>query len=270
MQHRRPVVSDRFYPGDPEVLRRVLAELIPVVDPEQKVEHALAVVSPHAGYVYSGAVAGETLARVRIPETVLILGPSHTGQGQPLALGVRDWDMPLGPVVIQRRLATLILKHSSVIVDDDLAHAGEHSLEVQVPLLQVLQPRLSIVPLVVGHIPYDRCRQAARDLATAIRAYEEPVLMVASTDMTHYEPRASARVKDHQALDHILALDPAGLYETVVTNRISMCGIMPTTITLLAALELGARQAHLVRYTDSGEVSGDVDQVVGYAGLVIE
>ena len=270
MRNRQPVVSDRFYPGDPDVLRGLLYKLIPAVEPERKVDNALAVISPHAGYVYSGGVAGETLARVRVPETVLILGPSHTGQGQPLALGIRDWDMPLGPVPIQRRLATLILKHSEVIVDDDLAHSGEHSLEVQVPFLQTLQPRLSIVPLVVGHIPYDLCRQAAHDLATAIRAYEEPVLLVASTDMTHYESRASASAKDHQALEHILALDPAGLYQTVLTSRISMCGIMPTTITLLAALELGARRAHLVRYTDSGEVSGDTDQVVGYAGLVIE
>jgi len=265
---RQPVVSDRFYPGEPHVLRQTLARMIPDVPDEQKVA-ALGVVVPHAGYVYSGAVAGETFARVRIPETVVILGPNHTGLGQPLALGISDWNMPLGLVPIERQLAISILKHSEVIVDDDTAHLQEHSLEVQVPFLQYLQPNLSIVPIVVSHISYDDCQRAAHDLAQAITAFGRPVLLVASTDMTHYEPRASAGAKDRLALERILALDPRGLYETVLGNRISMCGIMPTTITLLAAMELGAGRAELVRYADSGEVSGDTAQVVGYAGLVI-
>jgi len=265
---RQPVVSGRFYPGNPSVLRQTLAGLIPPI-PEEEKQSALAVVVPHAGYVYSGAVAGETFAGVRVPETALILGPNHTGNGRPLAMGVSDWDMPLGPVPIERSLAVAILKNSEIIVDDDVAHQQEHSLEVQVPFLQFLQKNLKIVPIVVSHISYGDCRRAAHDLTTAIREFGEPVLMVASTDMTHYEPRPSASAKDHLALERILALDPQGLYETVVGNRISMCGIMPTTITLLAALELGATRAELVRYTDSGAVSGDTNQVVGYAGLVI-
>ena len=265
---RQPVVSDQFYPGNPAVLQQTLTTLIPAVPEEQK-QSALAVIVPHAGYVYSGAVAGETFARVKVPETALILGPNHTGNGQTLALGISDWDMPLGPVPIERRLAVSILRNSEIIVDDDVAHQQEHSLEVQVPFLQYLQKNLKIVPIVVSHISYADCRRAAHDLASAVREFGEQVLMVASTDMTHYEPRRSASAKDHLALERVLALDPHGLYETVVGNRISMCGIMPTTITLLAALELGATQAELVRYTDSGEVSGDTNQVVGYAGLVI-
>ena len=265
---RQPVVSDRFYPGDPASLRQILAGFIPDVPEEEKIV-AKGVIVPHAGYVYSGAVAGETFARVKIPETVVILGPNHTGMGQPLALGISDWNMPLGLVPIERQLATSILKHSEVIVDDDTAHLQEHSLEVQVPFLQYLQPNLSIVPIVVSHVSYEDCQRAARDLVLAIQAYNKPVLLVASTDMTHYEPRASASAKDSLALERILALDPKGLYTTVLGNRISMCGVMPTTIMLLAALELGASQAELVRYTDSGEVSGDTAQVVGYAGVVI-
>ncbi len=265
---RQPVVSNQFYPGNPSVLQQTLTELIPAVSVEQK-KSALAVIVPHAGYVYSGAVAGETFARVEVPETALILGPNHTGNGQPLALGVSDWEMPLGPVPIERNLAVSILRNSEIIVDDDIAHLQEHSLEVQVPFLQFLQKDLKIVPIVVSHISYDDCRRAAHDLAAAIREFGEPVLMVASTDMTHYESRQSASTKDHLALERIQALDPCGLYETVVGNRISMCGIMPTTITLLTTLELGATRAELVRYTDSGEVSGDTNQVVGYAGLVI-
>jgi len=265
---RKPVVADRFYPGEQSVLKQFLDQLIPFVPAEEK-QQAGAVIVPHAGYVYSGAVAGETFARVKIPETVLILGPNHHGSGQPLALGMSDWEMPAGIVPIERALAVSILRNSDIIVDDDLAHTREHSLEVQVPFLQYFQENLKIVPIVVSHVPYDVCRQAAHDLATAIVDFHEPVLMVASTDMTHYESRQSANKKDHMALERIQALDPQGLYETVIHNQISMCGIIPTTIILLAAMELGATRAELVRYTDSGEASGDTAQVVGYAGLVV-
>ncbi len=263
---RQAVVADQFYPGNPAVLRQTLDTLIPAV---QEKEDAFAVVSPHAGYVYSGAVAGETFARVQIPETVVILGPNHHGRGEALALGVSDWSMPLGKVPIERTLADAVLRRSRVIVGDDTAHLYEHSLEVQVPFLQYLQENLKIVPIVVSHVSYSVCQEAAMDLAAAIREFTAPVLIVASTDMTHYESRRSASSKDRLALERILAMDPEGLYETVVGNRISMCGIMPTTIALLAAMELGAREAELVRYTDSGAVSGDTNQVVGYAGLII-
>ncbi len=263
---RQAVVADQFYPGNPAVLRQTLNTLIPAV---QEKEVAFAVVSPHAGYVYSGAVAGETFARVQIPETVVILGPNHHGRGEALALGVSDWSMPLGKVPIERTLADAVLRRSRVIVGDDTAHLYEHSLEVQVPFLQYLQENLKIVPIVVSHVSYSVCQEAAMDLAAAIREFTAPVLIVASTDMTHYESRRSASSKDRLALERILAMDPEGLYETVVGNRISMCGIMPTTIALLAAMELGAREAELVRYTDSGAVSGDTNQVVGYAGLII-
>jgi len=265
---RKPVVSDRFYPASPALLRRELEHYLDG-GAGGPVRSALAVIVPHAGYVYSGAVAGETFARVRIPETVLIAGPNHTGAGRPLALGISDWSMPLGPVPIQRRLATLILRESSLVEDDDLAHAREHSLEVQVPFLQFLQEKLSIVPLVVGRITLEQCRRVARDLARAILAFDEPVLLVASTDMTHYLPRSQARAQDHLALDRILDLDGQGLFETVHEHRITMCGVVPTVIVLFTARELGAARAELVRYADSGEVSGDTEQVVGYAGVIV-
>lgn len=265
---RLPVVADRFYPGDPAQLRSTLHELIPDVPEGEKLE-ALAVISPHAGYVYSGSVAGETMARVRIPETVVILGPNHQGRGAALALGMRDWQMPLGKVAIDQGLARSISNRSLVITEDETAHNFEHSLEVQVPFLQYFQDSLQIVPIVVSHVSYAVCREAASDLAGAIKEYERPVLLVASTDMTHYESRQEAGRKDRLALERINALDPRGLYDTVVDNRISMCGFMPTTIVLLAAVELGASHAELVRYTDSGEASGDISQVVGYAGIIV-
>jgi AmmeMemoRadiSam system protein B len=265
---RSPVVANRFYPGSRSALTAELAGMVPEISTADK-EKALVVVSPHAGYVYSGGVAGETLARVRIPDTVIILGPNHHGHGAPLGLGTEDWQMPLGDVPVNRELAGRILDGSRVITEDETAHAYEHSLEVQVPFLQYLNSAVRIVPIVVSHIPYQVCVEAAQDLARAIREYGQEVLIVASTDMTHYESRESASRKDHQALARIQELDPQGLYETVVGNRISMCGIMPTTIALLTANELGARQAELVRYTDSGEASGDTMQVVGYAGMII-
>jgi AmmeMemoRadiSam system protein B len=228
------------------------------------------VVLPHAGYVYSGATAGRTVSAVAVPETVVILGPNHHGRGAALALGTEEWRMPMGTVPVDRQLAAAILERSTAIVADEEAHASEHSLEVQIPFLQQVQPHLQIVPIVVGHLPYGVCQAAARDLAGAIASHPKPVLLVASTDMSHYESRRQASRKDRLAIERILALDPRGLYDTVIGQRISMCGIMPTTIVLLAALELGATRAELVEYTDSGAASGDTDQVVGYAGLIVD
>jgi len=265
---RAPVVADRFYPGRVAELRTTLQRLVPDISEADKKE-AIAVISPHAGYVYSGGVAGETIGAVRIPGTVVILGPNHHGNGAPLALGTEDWRMPLGDVAVDRELGSLILERSEVITEDETAQAYEHSLEVQVPFLQYCSGSVRIVPIVVSHVPYSVCVEAANDLGRAIRDYSSPVLLLASTDMTHYESREAASRKDYLALDRIEALDPQGLFETVVGNRITMCGIMPTTITLLAAINLGATKTELVRYTDSGEASGDTSQVVGYAGLIV-
>jgi MEMO1 family protein len=265
---RSPAVADRFYPGDSDHLRSAMEIFVPVVAEEDK-QQALAVVMPHAGYVYSGATAGVTISRVRVPEIVLIMGPNHRGRGAALALGTEDWRMPMGMVPVDRDLASAILKNSAAISEDSEAHRYEHSLEVQVPFLQQVQPHLRIVPLMVSHVPFPLCQQVARDLAEVIRTSRQPLLIVASTDMSHYETRKQAAHKDKLAIDRILALDPEGLYATVHGNRISMCGVIPTTIALLVSLELGAKRAELVRYTDSGEASGDVSQVVGYAGLII-
>ena len=267
--HRSPAVADQFYPGDPAILRATLAELIPTRAASEK-HPALAVISPHAGYIYSGGVAGETLSAVAVPADVLIMGPNHSGRGASVALmNEGDWDMPMGNVPINRRLAALLLKHSTLVTVDTIAHRHEHSLEVQVPFLQYLQTDLTITPLVVSHLPFASLRELGRSIAVAIREYGQPVLIVASSDMTHYESRDTATRKDHLALDRILAMDPQGLYNTVMGQQISMCGIMPATVALVASQELGATKAELVRYTDSGEASGDTRQVVGYAGLII-
>lgn len=266
---RSPAVAGQFYPGSEASLLKSLKALVPEIQPDKRKE-ALAVISPHAGYIYSGGVAGETIGQVRVPENVVILGPNHTGHGASVALMAQgSWDMPMGDVPINSELAAQIAKESPLVETDDVAHRFEHSLEVQVPFLQYMQKDLAIAPIVVSHVSYETCVEVGQGLAAAIKSYGKPVLIVASTDMTHYEPRSSASAKDSMALERIKELDPEGLYNTVVGKRISMCGIMPTTVTLVAALALGAKNAELIRYTDSGETSGDTGHVVGYAGLVI-
>ncbi|WP_028583301.1 AmmeMemoRadiSam system protein B [Desulfogranum mediterraneum] len=265
---RQPAAADRFYPGDPARLEQALGQLIPQV-PEKVRRPAKAIILPHAGYVYSGATAGLTVAQVTVPESVVILGPNHYGQGAELALSAADWSMPLGEVPRDRPLSERLLAASSAIVSDDLAHEREHSLEVQVPFLQAQQPDLRLVALAVSQVSYGLCRQVGQELAKAIQDHGEPVLMVASTDMTHYKPRAQASEQDRLAIERMLAFDPEGLYRVVGERGITMCGVLPTTIVLLAAKELGASKVELVHYTDSGEVSGDTDQVVGYAGLIV-
>jgi len=264
---REPAVAHQFYPGDPATLRRTLERLIPETATKLK---ALAVVSPHAGYIYSGAVAGETFAAVEIPRDIVVMGPNHHGYGPQVSLMNKGtWSMPLGEVEINTILARNLLARTDLIEADTLAHRFEHSLEVQVPFLQYFRPDLTLTPLVVSHLSFKSCQIVGEALAAAIEQYNRPVLIVASSDMTHYESRESATAKDSLAIQRIEALDPEGLYNTVLGNRITMCGIMPATIALIAALRLGATQARLIRYTDSGEASGDTNQVVGYAGFVI-
>ena len=266
---RSPAVANQFYPGNAAALNEALDQLIPQVSPDQK-RRALAVISPHAGYIYSGGVAGETFANVIIPRDIIILGPNHRGYGATVALMHQGaWDMPLGEVPINEHLAGLCLAHSDLIKKDETAHRFEHSLEVQVPFLQHLRPDVTLTPLVVSYISLENCKKLGQALAAAIKEYDEDVLIVASSDMTHYESREAATKKDRLAIDRVLELDADGLYQTVTGGGITMCGIMPATVALVAALELGAKEAELVRYTDSGEASGDTQQVVGYAGLVI-
>ena len=267
--HRPPAVAHQFYPGDKDALQKNVAELSPEIPPEQKIK-ALAVIAPHAGYIYSGTVAGETFAKVTIPEDVILMGPNHQGHGAPVALmnsGV--WQMPMGNVPINEQLADTLLHTSPLITNDTIAHRFEHSLEVEVPFLQYGQPNLSLTPLVISHLPFEACRQLGEAIATAITQYGKPVLIVASSDMTHYESREEAGRKDRLAIEQIEKRDPEGLYRTVIGKGISMCGIIPATIALAAAVQLGADQARLIRYSDSGETSGDTDHVVGYAGFAI-
>jgi AmmeMemoRadiSam system protein B len=265
---RRPAVAGYFYPKKAEELRTMIKGM---VDPRAHKEKALAVVSPHAGLVYSGFVAGAVFSSVEIPARLIIMGPSHRGIRALFGIMTEGaWQTPLGEVPLDSSLAKAILERSRLVEEDAGGHAQEHSLEVQLPFVQYLRPDFSFVPICVSPMAdYSDLRNLGAALAGAIRDSGGDTLMVASTDMSHYVSQETAKKKDFLAIEKVVALDAQGLYEVVRDEDISMCGFQPTTAAILAARELGARKAELVKYQTSGDASGDFDQVVGYAGLRI-
>jgi len=264
---RSPAVAGQFYPKHPAALAHTLDQLIPPVALKKS---ALGVMVPHAGYVYSGSVAGRTFAGVEIPAEVVILGPNHHGTGHQAAVCQRGaWETPLGSVPIAEALADAILAACPTAAADIQAHLYEHSLEVQVPFLKTLLAEVTIAPLCIGRLPLETLLALGDGLAQALRTRPQRPLMVASSDMTHYESGKDARRKDFLALERILELDPEGLYRIVRDHRISMCGVLPTVIMLRAAKALGASGAELVVYANSGDVTGDQREVVGYAGVIV-
>ena len=266
---RLPAVAGRFYPDDPGRLRSAVDSFLAGAGEEKKI-HARACLVPHAGYVYSGRVAGEVYRRMEIPGRVILLGPRHFPRGAPFAiLSDGAWQTPLGMAPIDRLLAEEIVRAFPLLRENAAAHSAEHSLEVQLPFLQRLVPLFAFVPIVIGPAQWEPLEALGHALARVIAAEREPVLLIASSDMNHYESDAITRVKDHKAIDRILALDARKLFDTVRDENISMCGYAATVAAMIAARELGATQAELIRYATSGEVNGDMLEVVGYAGIVI-
>jgi AmmeMemoRadiSam system protein B len=262
---REPAVAGRFYEGDGVALAREVRALLITPAPPRP---ALGVVVPHAGYMYSGGIAGAVFARVAVPPAVIVLGPNHTGLGRPAALWPSGggWRTPLGTVPVAAALTEALAAGGAVTLDR-AAHLHEHSLEVQLPFLVVARPDVQIAALCLGPLDLEACERVGQAVAAAARG--SGALVVASSDMSHYIPAAQAQVKDRHAIDRILALDPEGLHHTVRHEGITMCGVIPATVMLFAARALGAKRAELVRYGHSGEVTGDDDQVVGYAGLIV-
>jgi len=266
---RPPAVAGRFYPGEPA---RLSAQLDSFLADQTHAERicARACLVPHAGYIYSGAVAAAVYLRVEIPARVILTGPRHFPRGAPLAiLSEGAWQTPLGLAQINQGLARKIAHACPLLREDQVAHSAEHSLEVQVPFLQRLAPAFTFVPIVLGAVPYDELETLGRALAKVIREDPEPILLIASSDMNHYEPDAVTRVKDRKAIEPLLSLEPRELYDTVRREDISMCGYGAAVAMLTAVRQLGATQGTLVRYATSGEASGDFDQVVGYAGIIV-
>lgn len=238
--------------------------------PGERNLEASGVLVPHAGYVYSGPCAGAVYATVDVPERVVILGPNHTGLGAPLAIHSRgEWETPLGRVPVDESLAGSLLQECPDLEKDSAAHEREHSLEVQLPFLQVIRPGFRMVPVCVGTHDVGRLVRLGEALARVIGREPDRILIVISSDMSHYIPADEASRLDRMAIDRIEAVEPEALHEVVQREGITMCGIAPAVAGLAACRALGAGTGALVCYTCSGERTGDFDSVVAYAGLTI-
>ncbi len=265
---RQTFAAGRFYPDHPETLLEELDALIPPMEDAGK-KAVIGALVPHAGYMYSGRVAGDVYARIRARETYIVLGPNHTGVGDRFSLSLEDWETPLGDMRVDTELAGSIMDQTRLVSSDPSAHAMEHCVEVQLPFIKKMFPEAGFVPLVVSCGDIDELRSIGQAIASSIRSSGKKVTILASSDMTHYEPRDSASVKDKKAIDALMSMDGEKLAETVLTGNISMCGWVPSVIMLFASKELGAVTPELVRYSDSGEVTGNSADVVGYAGMII-
>ena len=265
---RKPSVAGTFYPGHKDKLLETIERL---TDSRAEKKKAVAVIAPHAGYEYSGPVAGAVFSSVEVPRNVIVLGPGHREIGSLFAIQKQgSWLTPLGETPIEPELAALVMARCPLVAEDDRAHLFEHSLEVELPFIQYFEKQAALVPICVSYeAEYDDLESLGRGLAAAVRAFGRPILIVSSTDMSHYVSQKTAEAKDSLAIRRILDLDARGLFETVRREKISMCGYQPTTAAIVAARELGAAGAELIKYQTSGERTGDFTQVVGYAGIRI-
>lgn len=266
---RPPAVAGRFYPDDPAELTHQIASF--ASSAEEPPRPAFACLVPHAGYRYSGHVAGAVYARLKLPRRFLLLGPRHFPRGKPQAiLSEGAWETPLGQAEIDTELARDLKAAYPPLCEDGVAHETEHAIEVQLPFLQSLAGDFRFVPIALGPTDYVQLESLGHAIANVLRRQRDPVLMIASSDMNHYESDDITRRKDGLAVERVLMLDPAGLFDVVRREEISMCGFGPAVSMLTAARLLGATRATLVRYATSGDINGDRNEVVGYAGVIVE
>ena len=265
---RPPAVAGRFYTADPVQLKNQIEKFTATDGVKTS---AIGCIVPHAGYIYSGKVAGAVYARLTLPTRFILLGPRHYPQGERLAiLSEGSWNTPLGEAKLDSALAAELKRLFPLLREDPIAHGPEHSLEVQLPFLIQLAGQFTFVPVLIAAEKLGILEALGHALAKAVSNQKHPVMIVASSDMNHRENDAITRVKDSKAIDAILSLDARGLYETVLREDISMCGYGPTAAMLTAARDLGATTASLVRYATSAEATGESDDVVGYAGIVVQ
>ena len=264
---RLPAVAGRFYPSNPAELTALIHKYAKANSQAEPVR-VTACLMPHAGYVFSGHVAGAVFAHIALPKRILILGVRHFPRGEPAAiLSSGAWRTPLGDAPIDEPLAAALLKACPLLREDSVAHSAEHSLEVQLPFLQVLVPGFTFVPLALGSVRFESLVSVGEAIARVFSTLKEDVLLLTTSDLNHYEDDATTRIKDHKAIDQLLARDARALYDTCLNENISMCGLGPAVAMLTALNALGAKKSDLVKYATSADVSGDRDAVVGYAGM---
>jgi AmmeMemoRadiSam system protein B len=262
---RLSAVAGRFYPNNPAELTSAVTEYVKRQPPLERVKACLV---PHAGYIYSGSVAGAVFSRIALPKKIVILGVRHFPRGESIAtISSGAWRTPLGDALIDETLASALLKECPLLREDRVAHSTEHSIEVQLPFLQVLSSGFTFVPIALGTVRYDDLVAVGEALGRVLAA-NPGVLLLTTSDLNHYENDATTRVKDMKAIDQILAFNPRGLYDVCARENISMCGLGPTVAMLTALRALDAKQATLARYATSADVSGDTNSVVGYASFI--
>ncbi len=266
--YRPPIVAGTFYPGNKEELESSLNTFMEDCPERRK---ALGAISPHAGHAYSGRVMGSVFSRIEIPETVIILAPNHTGRGAAFSVWPEaSWRTPLGDTSIDEELVNEILNKCGLFEKDKAAHQNEHSAEVILPFLQFSNPRVKIVVIVIRSGNLEDLSTVGKSISDVLKETNPGALVVASSDMTHYESRQSADKKDKSAIAEIVALREEGLYRVVRELDISMCGVSPVISMLVCSKERNAAKAELIKYETSGDTTGDYDNVVGYAGLIVE
>ncbi len=278
---RPPAVAGMFYPGDAIKLREAIEDCfvrsigeVPKVNPQGE-RRIISVISPHAGYVYSGHVAAMGYSRLAMDgtiETAIVIGPNHTGMGKPISIMIDGlWETPLGKVKINNDIAINIANQLGVKPDLQ-AHIYEHSIEVQLPFLQYLYgSNFSFVPICMMDQSFETSKAVGTAISKVLSSIGKPKdhVIVASTDLTHYEPLSSAREKDSRVIKSITMMDEEQLYSSVKMYNISMCGYGPTIAAIVAAKRLGARKAEALKYSTSAEVTGDILNVVGYLSAII-
>jgi AmmeMemoRadiSam system protein B len=265
---RLPAVAGQFYPATPRDLSSLIHRFLDENGKPEKV-CVRACVVPHAGYIYSGHVAAAVFSRIEIPKKILILGVRHQPRGEALAIMSQgEWRTPLGDVTIDRVLGLRLRRECPALQEDEVAHSREHSLEVEIPFLQVLQPEFMFVPIAFGSTDVEELVKIGEGIAEVVQEFEEQLLIVTSSDMNHYEDEATTRRKDQHAIEFMVRLDPRGLFDVCRQQRISMCGLGPAIVTLSAMKRLGVENGELVKYATSGEILGEYDSVVGYAGII--
>jgi AmmeMemoRadiSam system protein B len=265
---RLPAVAGHFYPAKPEALTSLVKECLEAVHPTNRVKVRACLV-PHAGLIYSGSVAGAVFSRLALPKKILLLGVRHYPQGADQAiLSEGAFRTPLGDVPIDTPLALELRKECRALEEDTIAHKQEHSLEVELPFLQVLDPGFFFVPIAIGTHDFAELAATGAGVARVLANHPEEILVVTSSDLNHYEDDATTRAKDQKAIDQLLRLDAKGLLRACREYRVSMCGLGPAIVMLTALQQLGATSGQLVRHTTSGDINGDHSAVVGYAGLI--
>lgn len=264
---RNCILAGSWYPASTSEIDRMVGEFVEL---SPSPVNAIGVMVPHAGWIYSGKIAGQVYGAVVVPDSVIVIAPNHAGVGEPEAVWDSGrWKIPYGFVEVDEQLASMVIQQCGCKADT-IAHLHEHSLEIQLPFLWKRNPAVKIVPICVMHLSYSRCKEIGEGIAEVVKASGKNLLVVASSDMSHYISADRAKKLDWMAIEKMEKLDPEGLYNVVHDNNISMCGVIPATIMLTCAVYLGATEAKCVAYGSSGDVTGDYREVVGYASFYIK